>query len=366
MTATSPELFSALHRILARYGLAVDEAETTPVGSGFSGADVWRVATSVGPLCVRRWPSEHPTPDRLAWIHGRLRVAFDAGCVFVPAPMADRDGWTVIVESGRLWEVTPWMPGRPELASTPSAELVIAALDALAKFHRAMTSQSGPVQPAPSPGLADRLDRLDRGLAGEVDLLRRCDVPAVWHALDSRRAKFLDLFPRVAVAIRPAVVAAAAMPVPMLPCIRDIRREHVLFTANVVSGWVDFGAMRDEAPAADVARVLGEFVDDRSEWPRFTAEYVAVSQLALAHDSVAERVGTSAGASTAAKYGDLFASERTLLRLIQAFDQTGTLLSPYNWFRWILVEGRDFADRRAVVERLDRLLVRLRRMASTL
>jgi hypothetical protein len=51
--------------------------------------------------------------------------------------------------------------------------------------------------------------------------------------------------------------------------------------------------------------------------------------------------------------------------LVQAFDRSGTLLSPLNWLRWIFLEQRDFPDRDAVVRRFDQLLARLRRMVET-
>ena len=58
-----------------------------PLGSagGFSGARFWRVESAAGQLCLRCWPREHPTRDRLEQIHRVLRHAHSSGLLFVPA-----------------------------------------------------------------------------------------------------------------------------------------------------------------------------------------------------------------------------------------------------------------------------------------
>jgi homoserine kinase type II len=43
------------------------------------------------------------------------------------------------------------------------------------------------------------------------------------------------------------------------PCLRDLRGEHVLFDKTDVVGIVDYGAMAEDHPAVDLARLLGDF-----------------------------------------------------------------------------------------------------------
>ena len=49
---------------------------------------------------------------------------------------------------------------------------------------------------------------------------------------------------------------------PVQPCLRDARPEHFLFEGNRLSGLIDFGAMGFETVAADLARLLGEWLAD--------------------------------------------------------------------------------------------------------
>src|SRR5262245_54939421 len=52
---------------------------------GWSGSQIWRIELASGEtLCLRRWPSEHPTRERLAFIHAMLNAA--AALPFVPVP----------------------------------------------------------------------------------------------------------------------------------------------------------------------------------------------------------------------------------------------------------------------------------------
>jgi homoserine kinase type II len=43
------------------------------------------------------------------------------------------------------------------------------------------------------------------------------------------------------------------------PCLRDLRAEHVLFEDGHVSAIIDYGATSIESPAADLARMLGDW-----------------------------------------------------------------------------------------------------------
>jgi hypothetical protein len=327
--------------ILARYGLAVESGgKIRRAGSGFSGADVWQVATSLGLLCVRRWPAEHPSVSRLREIHAVLQHSVAAGCRFVPSPLPLPDGTTCIPAGGRLWEVTPWLPGAADDSPVVTPSRLTATMRALARFHVAVGKKFARREQSKSPGLADRLQRLDRLVGGEASALQSLAARPEWRELEPRRDAFLQLLPRAAEVVRPRLVAAGERIVELIPCIRDIRREHVLFVGDEVTGWVDFGALEMEHPAVDVARVLMEFVGD----------------------DAARRVTAVAAYASAPTRPDAAWCEASL---VAAFEQSTTILSPYNWFRWIFVEGRDFADRRAVLDRVDRLLARLRRLVET-
>lgn len=264
----------------------------------------------------------------------------------MPTPRLTKSGQSFAQQRGRLWEITPWMPGVALPFGPVNESRRTAILAALAVFHTASAAArrgiAGQAAPGPrlSPGLLDRRARLERALTTDMGQIRDAPVPDGWHELAARRDEFFRLFAAVAPRVQARLGAAAAETGELIPCIRDIRREHLLFSGEQLTGWVDFGALRDEHPAADLARVLGEFFDDRpAEWDAFVAEYRR-----LLGDANTARISMAE---------------------IQAFDQSGILLGPLNWLRWIFLEYRDFVDRGAVVARFDQLLTRLRRLAET-
>lgn len=263
----------------------------------------------------------------------------------MPNPLRAMDGNTVTLHGGRLWEVTPWMLGTPDVTPRVSDDRLAAIWQALAAFHNALFKQ-GPLRGAyfaprmASPALAERRKKLDDVEAVGLADLRNSPVPEAWRSVVAQRDEYVQLFPTAVRLVRHAITAAADDPVELAVCIRDIRREHILFTHHSVSGWVDFGAVALENPAIDMARILGEFCEDRrAEWPSLLTPYEEACR------------GTPLPGVS--------------FHLIDAFDQSGVLLAPWNWLRWLLLEGREFTDRRAVMQRLELLMRRLRRLVET-
>jgi homoserine kinase type II len=108
-----------------------------------------------------------------------------------------------------------------------------------------------------------------------------------------------------------------------------------LFAGDRVTGFIDFGAVNVESVSGDIARLLGDAAcDDTSLWTAGLEAYRSVREL-----SPAER------------------------ELIPVFDASGKLLSGMQWLTWIYIERRTFADRPAVIARLDQLIDRLTRVA---
>jgi Ser/Thr protein kinase RdoA (MazF antagonist) len=123
----------------------------------------------------------------------------------------------------------------------------------------------------------------------------------------------------------------AGVALPLQPCLRDIWHDHVLFTANEVTGIVDFGGLDIDTPATDIARLLGSLVgDDREGWQTGLAAYSTVRPLT--------------------------ADE---LRAATALDASGTVLAGCNWLRWVYIESRQFEDRRQIIDRFRRILMRV-------
>ena len=109
---------------------------------------------------------------------------------------------------------------------------------------------------------------------------------------------------------------AAQLQVTIQPCLRDARPEHFLFEADRLSGLVDFGAMGIDSVAADLARLIGEWLpDDHS-----------LRGLALA---------------TYQKLRPLDASETALIAALEA---TADLLIAGHWLSWNYLDRRHFDD----------------------
>src|SRR5262245_48117331 len=118
--------------VLSFYALnppAVQCIEPLANAGGWSGSRLWRVSMVEGvgslwrktpapagalsaakdsrPLCLRRWPTEHPTVERLRFIHAVLQLV-SAKLSVVACPLLTRDGGTFVEYDGHLWELSFW------------------------------------------------------------------------------------------------------------------------------------------------------------------------------------------------------------------------------------------------------------------
>lgn len=304
---------------------------------GFSGARLWRLTSPGGPLCLRRWPPGHPDQQRLEFIQAVLWHVDQEGFHAIPLPLETRHHHGYVLYAGHLWELTKWLPGRADYRQGPSPTKLTAALAALARFHRAAATfplpETGPVH---SPGILERRARLRELLGGRIDALRAACSDGAWPELAARGRDLIELFTTSAPGVLSALESAGELSVTLQPCIRDIWHSHVLFEGEEVSGIVDFGSMRPENVAADVARLLGSLAcDDRADWRRGLAAYQEIRR--LSDDE---------------------------LRLADAFDRSTVLMGGLQWLEWLFLEERVFGDPAAVLSRVDELLARLWRLSQ--
>ena len=329
-----------LKLVLAAYSAAqsAGHVEFLSGAGGFSGAMFWRLETAAGPLCLRRWPREHPSPEGLTLIHRVLEDVAKSGLDVVPAPLKTNDDGSYVHQGGHLWELAPWMPGQADYRQSPSDAKLVSALETLARFHRAAESCSlGQAARGPSPGLSERLENLQSLGSGELDeLTRRLSGGAGWTQFVVEARRVVDLYPMTASRVRAALEDCNNVEVPLQPCIRDIWHQHVLFMGTSVSGLVDFGSMRVETVAGDVARLLGSMAaDDEQKWELGLAAYQQIRPLADAE-----------------------------LMLVGALDKSGVLLSGFSWIRWICREGRQFENPEMIVQRMREIVDRLAHLAE--
>jgi Ser/Thr protein kinase RdoA (MazF antagonist) len=303
---------------------------------GFSGASFWRLETRRGPLCLRRWPREHPTRERLEFIQAVLWHFVQEGFHRLPLPLETRAHAGFVCEAGTHWELTPWLPGRADYHEAPSRTKLTAAVTALAEFHRAAASFPLPDRgPVVSPGIVDRLERLHSWTPARREQVTTALSNCAWPEMARLARSLLGFYPLAAGKVRQTLNEAARVEAPRQPCIRDIWHDHVLFVGDQVSALIDFGAMCPESIAADLARLVGSLVgDDAFDWQHALSAYERIRPLSL-----------------------------TEALLITAFDQANVLLSGMNWLEWICLDRRTFDDRNAVEARLDENLKRLVKLA---
>ena len=305
------------------------------MAGGWSGSLLWRVTTAAGRvLCLRRWPTAHPSPDRLRLIHAVLTHVASGGIDFVPVPIAADRGGTIVEHAGQHWELTPWLPGLADYHAHPSPARLAAAMNALARFHEAASgdwNRPSGIGPQAAPSIRDRIELAEQLLADDLDRIAAAVAGGLSPPFDLRAARIVA-FARVRLpSLRDPLAAAANVSLPLSPAIRDVHHDHVLFTGDRVTGLIDFGALRIDTPLADVARLVGSLAGD-DEPSR---------QHALA------------------AYADLRPLSNENRRLIDLLDASNVVLGGLNWLRWLYVERRDMGPLAPILRRLDEILKRL-------
>ncbi|QEH33714.1 homoserine kinase [Aquisphaera giovannonii] len=303
---------------------------------GLSGSAFWRYQSEVGELAFRAWPAG-VQPARLGTIHRWSAEAARRSGLPLPVPFADRSGWTFRHGDGRLWELTPWLPGEPDLDRPPSVQHVRAAFEALGRFHASLEHLG---QQGASPALASRL--------AELGHLERSGFEELASVLDASRPdsvaeaglRWLRLARALVARILPSLRLSSALPVRLQPCLRDARPDHFLFQGDRLSGLIDLGGMDLECVSADVARLCGDWLGER---PGLRAE-------ALASHAAGRRRPLDEPES----------------RLMPAFEASADVLIAGHWLRWHFLEGRRFDESVAVAQGVARGLQRAIGLAGRL
>jgi Ser/Thr protein kinase RdoA (MazF antagonist) len=324
-----------IHEILQHYPPNCQPTRVARLGfaGGMSGAQFWRLTAPRGELALRRWPTEHPAPQRLRFIHAVLAHAESRGITCLPLPITTRKGQSFVEHAGHLWEIAPWMPGRADYERAPSDAKLCAAMTNLAQIHLALADfpidATRQAAGAP-PSVMRRLARLRELSSGGLQQLSGAVTDHHWSDLAPLARQFLALLtvgmPHAIAQLEPL----AQVTVSLQPCLRDIWHDHVLFIGRKVTGMVDFGAIDIDTPACDIARLLVSLVgNDQTGWQTGIAAYIAVRPCS--------------------------ADE---LSAISALDIGGTLLAGCNWIRWIYVEGRQFENPTQVINRFRAIVAR--------
>lgn len=237
------------------------------------------------------------------------------------------------------------MPGQP-LSDGAAPESIQSGARAIAEVHSAFLLSGNYQQPAPA--IEERIGRLqwlnqnlprclNTELQGRVHPGVAIQVSAAQKLL---RAKWSDAARRMATVLAPLQHRKVSVHY----VLRDIHREHALFTDDRVSGMIDFDAVRVDTPAVDLARWATSFSEYRQN-PQRTIDHVLAGYCSAPTFSQRPPKLESVDAATA-----------EFRALLLAIAESSTWLSLANWVIWIVDESRQFPDFQRVAERLDRLI----------
>jgi Ser/Thr protein kinase RdoA (MazF antagonist) len=305
-----------------------------PLGNhgGFSGAQIWRIESEVGPACLRAWPPGKASKEFLRDIHDLMKRA--AGLRFVPAVHARSDGTSYTQHAGRWWDLTSWQPGTADFHARPSPQRLRAACIALGQLHALWTPE--PVAVRSCPAIRRRLARTREWLellatGWREPLQAPAGDPAgpvaqrVWKLV----AQTIHRLPR-------QLASWQAFAVPVQPCLCDVWHDHLLFDCDMLTGLIDYGGVKTDHVAVDLARMLGSLVgDDTERWAEGLAAYRGVREFSGEEESLA-----------------------------RVLDQTGTILGAVNWLLWLYRDRREFEDRAGAARRLETLAERMEKWES--
>jgi Ser/Thr protein kinase RdoA (MazF antagonist) len=330
-----------IQAIVRQYPADFQPNRIEPLGTarGMSGAQFWRVESPAGSHVLRRWPNEHPTPERLRFIHGVLFYAAEHGISFLAIPIRTTMGESFVLFDGHLWDLSPWMPGTADYERSPNMQKLAAAMTALAKFHSTVNGfpERGLQQVAGAPpAISRRLSRLRELSHRGTNELADAITVDTWPPLAPLARRFLATIPAILPRATGQLASLSTLVLPVQPCLRDVWHDHVLFTGNEVTAVIDYGAMNIDTPATDVARLLGSLVgDDEAGWRTGVNAYSAIRPLSPNEEQAAK-----------------------------ALDTSSTILAGCNWLRWIYIDGRQFDDQSQIVERFQRIVTRAEHAAN--
>ena len=289
---------------------------------GFSGASVWKVTTQDRSYALKRWPTGQPVYFDLPTIHRLMQQARQAGLSCIPEVQCTRQRDSMLLHHGLHWDVCTWQPGLP--LTQPSEEQLKQAMNLLTRLHALWrTSNERRFDFCPAVTLQHR--RLLAWTLDEFEQLRQ-KAPSTGIYREA-----VLLFDHYRLQTIQRLEPWLTVRVSLHPCLGDVWAEHVLFEGNQITGLIDFGGMRYDHPAQDLARLLGSYTQGD-----VLRRQLAVTQYAP--------------------------TTQELESLTILLDDCGTIVGLGNWLRWLLLEKRTFDNQARALARLQGLLNRLTRM----
>jgi homoserine kinase type II len=297
---------------------------------GFSGAMLWRVASPTQSLCLKAWSQDCGGVQHLHKMHALMTQARQSGVAVVPIVVPSKAGPSAVFGLGRPWDLTQWMPGLTLEGRQATATQIRAACEVLARIHRAWNANRKSREQVPAlEARRRRLTEWQQLLAtGWRPVFDRYDLVRPWAE------KAFALGTRYLEHVGRRLEECRDLTVELQYCLGDVWSQNLLFEGEVVSGLVDFGAVRIDSVAGDLARLLGSISgDNQAHWALGLEAYNNVRRLS--------------------------ATER---QLADVLDETGTVLSLTRWLTALYRDGQHVPDRdtrQRIASRLQALVQRI-------
>lgn len=324
----------ALAALLARFPAGfrpVDPPVKFIASNGWSGAAFIRWNSAHGPLVLKVWPGDGPSPQEHRNQH-RYLIGLSGFQPRLALPLADSAGNTVSAwPGGRSAELFPWIAGSP-LRNPPTADQLAETMSALARLHRHW-ALAQPASNQPSHAVINRLNQL-RILKYNKTLIT--SIPTlIATAPPPTREKFQEIYSLARWLLDRAVswlelIQAQRFRTQVV--LRDARPDHFLFSGDHLHGIIDFGAIGLDNVAVDLARLL-------NDW--FPGDKLLFNQALLLYQ----------------KESPLNDAE---IRLMHALGLAGSILGGLAWVDLYFRKGRSHGREEAFQTALDLAISRLR------
>lgn len=341
MSSTSEIEFLAAGSIVRSFLGDAAIAEVVPVTGGFSGANVFRVSTSEGEFSLRTSSTQaEPFPRTLERSRFLRHLSEHGIPVAVPrTPLHSSEPY--LIRESLIWQLEPWLPGRACTSDELNDDRLIRLMQCLAAKHSiAATYCPTPLgkdwfecRQGPCPAVQDRLRIIESFSPSEISQLKESLVtaPEGFRELSER---VLASYHRCAAIVHSELQTWREVALPLHPCWRDLWSEHVLFSGDEVTGWIDPVACRTDHPATDLSRLLGSlFADDFSRWDTALGSYAGVASL-----------------------------QRRDRQLVHTLDRSSVLLSGMNWINRYHQGAIPPDEFPAVEKRLEQIATRIERL----
>lgn len=280
------------------------------INSGLSNSPVWRVRSEHQNYCLKAW-GQSVQPNRLRAVQSWVNFLGES-IEFVPRIIAADCGDPFMSCGDSLWELTTWLPGHSLGSESITIELGTAAIEAVAQVHEC--SKRFQIQCDTSQAVLTRIDLLRQAL-GQYDIWLATVVknpglaPSCLELAKQTMAMLSFDGPQLLRRLQQFL-----NPVQQYWVVRDLHADHILFADQKITGLIDFGAARIDEPLIDIVRLLGSWLPKNAHCRH---------QLA---DDYCRQMGMDFN-----------------LARFQVLDQTSTLLSSVQWFKWLAIQRLEFA-----------------------